>query len=88
MPLKSFIASLAVCMFFVSLAVRADDCSDGLMAESCACQSMVRSERKPSRSERASLPHPKSDSSKNATPRLANHAKKTVAPSGQLTPRE
>jgi hypothetical protein len=35
----------ALCMVFVSSLALADDCRDSLMAESCACQSDVRSER-------------------------------------------
>ncbi len=43
--LRTAAISLALCMVFVSSLARADDCRDSLMAESCACQSDVRSER-------------------------------------------
>jgi hypothetical protein len=43
-------------MVFVSSLARADDCSDSLMAESCACQSAVRSEhQQKSASDKTSL---------------------------------
>jgi hypothetical protein len=42
---RSSLASLVVCSSFASSMVRADDCHDSLMAESCACRSEVRSER-------------------------------------------
>ena len=44
--LRGSLALIAVCSLFVSSLVRADDCSDSLMAESCACRSDMRSERK------------------------------------------
>jgi len=37
--------SMALCMVWVSSPARADDCRDSLIAESCACQSVVGSER-------------------------------------------
>lgn len=39
--LKSSIFSLALCSLFASSIVRADDCGDSLVAESCACRSTV-----------------------------------------------
>ena len=39
--LKSSIFSLALCSLFASSLVRADDCGDALVAESCACRSPV-----------------------------------------------
>ena len=41
--LRSSLVLLGLCSLFSSSLVRADDCSDSLMAESCACQSDVRS---------------------------------------------
>ncbi len=41
--LKTSIVSLALCSLFASSPVRADDCSDSLVAESCACRAQVRS---------------------------------------------
>jgi hypothetical protein len=46
--LKTFtrsLASLMLCSLFASPLVRADDCSDSLMAESCACRSDLRDGR-------------------------------------------
>ena len=43
--LRTFVVSLAMCSLFASTLVRADDCSDALIAESCACHSSIRSER-------------------------------------------
>jgi hypothetical protein len=39
--LRSSIISLALCSLFASSVVRADDCGDALVAESCACRSPV-----------------------------------------------
>ena len=46
--LRTAAISLALCMGSVGSLARADDCSDSLMAESCACQSDVRSDREQS----------------------------------------
>ena len=43
--LRTAAISLALCMVSVGSLARADDCSDALIAESCACQSAVRTER-------------------------------------------
>jgi hypothetical protein len=43
--LRSSIFSLALCSLFASSLVRADDCGDALIAESCACRSLVGSGR-------------------------------------------
>ncbi len=53
---KSLILSLALSSLFTSLVVRADDCGDALIAESCACHSagQPRSSAKPSPSDRQS----------------------------------
>ncbi len=54
--LKSSIFSLALCSLFASSLVRADDCSDALIAESCACRSPVGSGREQlRRSDKGSL---------------------------------
>ncbi len=39
MPLKIAFALLALSLSFISSSARADDCSDALVAESCACRS-------------------------------------------------
>ncbi len=85
MPLKSFLASLAVCMLFFSSLVRADDCSDALIAESCASLPAVRSERKQlDDSDKASPSNRESGISKSAKTQVASHRKVTVAPSDKL----
>ena len=43
--LRTAVISLALCTLFVGSLALADDCKDALIAESCACQSAVRSER-------------------------------------------
>jgi len=51
------LASLTVCMLFGS-PVFADECSESLMAETCTCQSAIRSElAKPLRSDKRSAIH-------------------------------
>ncbi len=47
--LKSCFVSLALSSMFATSVVQADDCSDGLMAESCACMSGARSESRSSK---------------------------------------
>jgi len=44
-PIKHLVFSLALASLFGSSQVRADDCSDTPMAESCACFSGVQRER-------------------------------------------
>jgi hypothetical protein len=85
MSLKSLLVSIGVCMLFVSPVVRADDCSDALMAESCACGSPVRSERKQLRgSDKASLSNRQSGLPKGATTHVAKQTKGDAAPSDKL----
>jgi len=44
------IVSLALCTLFVGSPLRADDCGDALIAESCACRSDAKSDRAQHRS--------------------------------------
>ncbi len=54
--LRGSVVLFALCSLFASSLVRADDCSDALMAESCACRSDVKSEREqPRTSDKGSL---------------------------------
>ena len=78
--LRSSLALLAVCSLFASSLVRADDCSDSLMAESCACRSDVRSERK-------QLKTAHSKASKSARIKLTAREKTTLA-SAAAAPRD
>jgi len=50
--LRSSLALVALCSLFASSLVLADDCSDSLMAESCACWSDVHSGQKQVKSSR------------------------------------
>lgn len=85
--LRSSVASLALCSLFVSSAVRADDCSESLMAESCACQSDVRSEREqlPS-SDKNSQANAHRKARRSARMRVAQRAKRDLAPSDRVMP--
>ena len=47
--LRSCLVSLALSSLFATSVVHADDCSDGLMAESCACMSATRTESRTSK---------------------------------------
>lgn len=47
---RILIVSLALCTLFASSPVRADDCGDALIAESCACRSDAKSDRAQHRS--------------------------------------
>ena len=72
---KSCLVSIALCSSFASSLVYAGDCSDSLIAESCACQSTVRSEREqPRTSDKGAL----SGRTKGAGARAAKPAKKPV----------
>jgi len=87
--LSSSIVSLALCSLFASPLARADDCRDALVAESCACQSAVRSEReKPRSSDKGSLSNRQSKSSKGAGMHVAQRAKRALAPSDTVTPQK
>ena len=56
---RRFVVSVGLCIVFVSSLALADDCSQSLTAESCACQSGVRSEREQVRtSDKRSLQNP------------------------------
>ena len=72
---KSLIVGLPLFSLFVGSLVQADDCRDALTAESCACQSTVRSEREqPRTSDKGAL----SGRTKGAGARAAKPAKKPV----------
>src|SRR5262249_39842068 len=56
--LRSFASLLMLCVLLPSSWARADDCSESLMAEACACRSTVSSnEERPATSERRSESH-------------------------------
>ncbi len=85
--LRSSIVSLALCSLFASSLVRADDCGDALIAEPCACQSAVRSEREQLHSsDKGSLSDRQSKIWKGASTHVAQRAKRTLAPSDEVTP--
>lgn len=76
--LRSLAVSLVLCSLFASSLVRADDCSDALMAESCACRSEVRSEREQVRSSDKNSPSdPHSKAWKSGRMKIAQRAKMT-----------
>ena len=73
------LVSIALASSFVSSLVLADDCSDALISESCACQSAVGSERE---QPRASAKGALSDRrSKSAAVRVAKRAKSPIVTS-------
>lgn len=75
------IVSLAMCSLFASSVVRADDCSDALVAESCACRSDARSDREQRRSsEKNARQRSQSKTSKTARSQVPQRAKNTVVP--------
>jgi hypothetical protein len=87
--LRSSIISLALCSLFASSLVRADDCSDALIAESCACRSVVPSEREQRRSsDEGSVSDRQLRTSKGASSRVAQRAKMTSAPSDKVMPKK
>ncbi len=74
--LRSSIVSLALCSLFASSLVRADDCGDALIAESCGCQSAVRTEREQLRSsDKGSLSDRQSETRKSARTHVTQRAK-------------
>ncbi len=74
--LRTSVVSLALCMMCVSSLARADDCRDALSAESCACQSVVRSEREqPSASNKSSIGKKESRARNGAKTRIARSAR-------------
>ncbi len=85
--LRSLIVSIALSSLFASSLVRADDCSEGLIAESCACRSPVRSEREqPRGSDKRSQSMRQSRTWKSARTHVAQRAQKTIAPSDKVEP--
>ncbi len=73
--------ALPGCMVFVSSLARADDCRDSLMAESCACQSAVRSEREPlSASDKTSLGKKVARARNRVKARIARGARSSIGP--------
>ncbi len=69
---SSLIGLLALCSLFSGSLAVADDCSDALMAESCACRSAVKSEREQlRRSDKGSSSARQSKSSKRAGTHVA-----------------
>lgn len=86
--LRRLIVSIALCSLFASSIVRADDCSEELIAESCACQSPVRSERKqPRRLDKHSLSMRQSTTSRSAKTQIGQRLQKTIASSDRPQPR-
>jgi hypothetical protein len=81
---RSSFLLIALCSLFASSLVRADDCSDALMAESCACMSTVRSEREQPRSVDASAR--RSKTSKGAGTKVAQRTKNGVASAQEINP--
>src|SRR5262249_61961696 len=82
---KSCLVSIALCSSFASSLVYAGDCSDALIAESCACQSVVRSEREQPRTSDKGAP---SARSKSAGARAAKQAKRPVVTSTLMPERK
>jgi len=75
--LRISLGLLALCSLFSSSLVRADDCSDSLMAESCACQSDVRSVGQRLKSHSKAL--------KNARVSIAVRGKRTLSSSARVS---
>jgi len=75
--LRRLLVSLALCSLFASSLVHADDCSESLMAESCACQSDVRSAAKRLK------PHSKAQ--KNARANVVVRSKRALSSSAQAS---
>ena len=83
--LKSLLVSVALSSLFASYLVRADDCSDGLVAESCACRLPVQSERAQlSGSHKRSLSKGQSRTWKSARTHIGERAQKTLANSDRM----
>ena len=85
--LRSSFLLIALCSFFASSLVRADDCSDALMAESCACKSTVGTERERPRSVDQTSAH-RIKASKSAGTKVAQRTKKSVAGAQGINPAE
>ena len=78
--LKTSIVSLALCSLFASSPVRADDCSEALLAESCACRSQVpRNPAQRPTSGAASASDRQAKGRKKASPNVAQRVKKLTA---------
>ncbi len=73
--LRSSIFLLALCSLFASSLVRADDCSDALIAESCACRSPVRSGREQLRRSKGSLSDRRSETRQSARTQVTQRAR-------------
>jgi hypothetical protein len=78
--LKTSMVSLALCSLFASSLVRADDCSDSLVAESCACRSQVGKNpaQLPASSARSTSDR-QAKGRKKASPNVAQRVKKLTA---------
>ncbi len=86
--LRRLIVSIALSSLFASSIVRADGCSDALIAESCACQSPVRSEREQiQRSDKHVRSIRPSTTWKSARGQIAQRAQKITASSDTPQPR-
>jgi hypothetical protein len=84
---RSSLVLLAVCSLFVGSVIRADECSDSLIAESCACRSHVRSEGEQFKSSdkgRPSATHSKAG--KGARIQLSERAKRPLASTAAASP--
>ncbi len=78
--LKTWMVSLALCSLFASSLVRADDCSEALLAESCACRSQVpRNPAQRPTSGAASASDRQAKGRKKASPNVAQRVKKLTA---------
>ena len=75
------IVSFALCALFASSPVLADDCSDALIAESCACRSDSRGDREQRRSSDKNSPeHSRARKSKTARLQAPQRAKNPAVP--------
>jgi hypothetical protein len=80
--LRSFVVASALTCLFASSLAHADDCSDALIAESCACRSAVRSEQELRSSDKASAR--RSKASRGTGTKVAQRAKKSVAAAEEI----
>ncbi len=78
--LKSSILSLALCSLFTSSLVRADDCGDALVAESCACRSPVANGREQLRRSEGSFSDRKSETRQSARTHVTQRATASLRP--------
>jgi len=79
--LRTAVISLALCTLFVGSLALADDCKDALIAESCACQSAVRSERNQlSALDKTSLGEKEARARNRAKARIARASRPSIAP--------